>query len=486
MLKRSSGILLPLFCLPSNDGIGTMGREAYEFIDFLAESSVKYWQMLPLGVTSFGDSPYSCLSTYAGGFNYIDLEDLVEMGLLSVHELVNEYDPSIVSYEKLHQTKTKLLKKAFARFNKEDPSFIKYQSDNSYWLEDFCLFMAIKEVHNEEAFFRWPSGLLMHDENQINEFKQSNYDLYLFYAFTQYIFTKQWLKLKQYANSKDVRIIGDLPIYVAYDSADVWSHPELFELDDKRVPKRVAGVPPDYFSKTGQLWGNPLYNYDLMKQDNYKWWISRLKYASTLFDVVRLDHFRGFAGYYCVNGDAKDARVGVWEKGPGKEFFKIIKKELKDKELIAEDLGYLTKDVYQLLKFTKLPGMRIVQFGFGGDDSPHLPHNFSQNMIAYSGTHDNQTLSGWFKELNNKTKDAVLKYFSCEENNINDAIIRSLYASSANLVVIPLQDWLGLDDHARINTPSKPQNNWQWRLNKRAINRDLSQKIKQMNQIYYR
>ena len=484
MLNRSNGILLPLFSLPSNDGIGTMGRSAYQFVDFLSEANVKYWQVLPLGVTSFGDSPYSCLSTFAGGYNYIDLDALVDMGLLECQDLVTNANPNIVDYEAL-TNKRQILKKAFKRFNQNDERFINFRINNQAWLEDFALFMSIKEIYNEEAFNWWPLGLKMHDKQAIADFANQNQDLITFYAFTQFIFFEQWMRLKAYANSKGIKIIGDLPIYVAYDSADVWQHYELFELDDLRVPKRVAGVPPDYFSKTGQLWGNPLYDYKKMADDNYAWWIKRLEHAKQMFDVIRLDHFRGFAGYYAIKNGAKDATKGVWQKGPGFALFKAIKKAIPDIELIAEDLGFLTKDVYRLLDRTCLPGMKIIQFGFGGDDSDHLPHNYKQNMIAYSGTHDNETILGWYQSLPKTSKALVDNYLNVSDD-INDAVIRSLYASCANLVIIPLQDWLNLDNTARINTPSVAKGNWCWRLKDGQLSHNLQQRIKQMNQIYHR
>lgn len=476
--NKEAGILLPLSSLPSPYGIGTMGVEAYKFVDFLHAANQQYWQLLPIGITSFGDSPYASLSTYAGGYYYIDLDFLVKDKLLTKEELKPlKARLGKINYENLYATRLDILKKAFNRFEK-NKDYEKFLIENSNWLFDFSLFMAIKEKLHGASFDVWPDDV-KHKYNVNNYVTEKDVE---FYKFIEYLFFKQWTNLKNYANMKGIKLIGDLPIYVAYDSSDVWANPSIFDLDENLVPKKVAGVPPDYFSKTGQLWGNPLYKWDILEKSNYKWWVNRIKHTSKLFDVIRLDHFRGFAGYWSIPYGDKTAVNGRWEKGPAKKLFDQIKKELPNVEIIAEDLGTLTPDVYELLDHTNFPGMKVFQFGISSDlNSEHLPHNYKYNQVVYPGTHDNQTLMGFVKSLNKENKKLILKYLQINSlDNINNDIIIKMYKSKARLVVVPFTDFLGYGDNARINTPSTLGCNWTFRLHKNDINSELALRIKEL------
>ena len=486
---RASGILLPISSLPSPYGIGSLGKSAYQFVDFLKASKQKYWQVLPIVNTSFGDSPYQSVSTFAGGINYIDLDLLVEDKYLNSEDVEGlKEEVTSVDYGKLFNNRYAILKVAFLKFKQNLPNnYFSFIAENNYWLDDFALFMSLKKHFNEAPFNEWPKEFKLKEEKVIKEFIELHSEELDFWKFTQYIFFEQWYKLKLYANASDVRIIGDLPIYVAYDSSDVWSNPNLFELDENMNPYKVAGVPPDYFSKTGQLWGNPLYKYDVMEQDGYKWWINRLRHFSKVFDVIRLDHFRGFEAYYTIPSGELTAINGKWEKGPSMKLFNKIFEEIKDINLIAEDLGFLTKEVYDLLDATKLPGMKIMLFGFDPNgDSEHAPHNYKKHLIAYPGTHDNDTILGWYKKIDDYTKQYVLEYLNSNDSTIVDDFIRTIFASSANLVIVQLQDHLGLDNLARMNEPSTLGNNWKWRVKNNQLTKELSNKIKKITEIYRR
>lgn len=487
---RSSGILLPISSLPGPYGIGSLGKVAYNFIDFLKASKQKYWQVLPIVNTSFGDSPYQSVSTFAGGINYIDLDLLIEDGYLKLVDVIGlKEDVDKVDYGKLYLNRYAILKVAYKNFTKNIPNnYFSFIKENEYWLKDFSLFMSIKKHFNEASFDTWPIEFKLKDQEVLNTFINTHQDEIDFWNFTQYIFFTQWYKLKLYANASNIRIIGDLPIYVAYDSSDVWGKPELFDLDKDYVPKEVAGVPPDYFSKTGQLWGNPLYNYQKMEEDNFDWWIKRLRHFSKIFDVIRLDHFRGFEAYYTIPYGNKDATIGTWKKGPGMKLFTQVFKELKDIDLIAEDLGFLTEEVYELLRETKLPGMKIMQFGFDlYGDSEHAPHNYKQHMVVYPGTHDNDTIKGWYQKLEDNVKQYVLEYLNVKDDStLTDDFIKTIFKSSANLVIVQLQDYLGLDNDARMNEPGLVGNNWKWRVQSDQLSIDLSDKIKKITTIYRR
>ena len=487
---RSSGILLAISSLPGPYGIGSLGKVAYNFIDFLKASKQKYWQVLPIVNTSFGDSPYQSVSTFAGGINYIDLDLLVEDGYLNLVDVIGlKEDVDKVDYGKLYLNRYAILKVAYKNFLKNIPNnYFSFIKENEYWLTDFSLFMSIKKYFNEASFDTWPKGFRLKNKDVLMSFIENHQEEIDFWNFTQYIFYNQWYKLKLYANASDIRIIGDLPIYVAYDSADVWGKPHLFDLDQNYVPKKVAGVPPDYFSETGQLWGNPLYNYQEMEKDNFAWWIQRLKHFSKIFDVIRLDHFRGFEAYYTIPYGNSTAVCGTWEKGPGMKLFNQVFKELPNINMIAEDLGFLTEEVYELLRETKLPGMKIMQFGFDlYGDSEHAPHNYRQHMVVYPGTHDNDTVKGWYQKLDESLKHYVLEYLNIsDDSNITDDFIKEIFKSNANLVIVQLQDYLGLDNQARMNEPGVVGNNWKWRVNKDSLTSELTEKIKKITEAYRR
>ena len=476
--KRRAGILLPISSLPSPYGIGSFGKAAYDFVDFLKEANQTYWQILPICPTSFGDSPYSSVSTFAGNPYFIDLDLLAEDNLLRAKDYVKiSKNEKLVDYDNLYSVRSEILKKAYDNFLKMIPiDYASFVNNNYYWLHDYALFMYLKDKFNGASFDVWEDKYKYHNEDTLKEFNESHIG---FYYFLQYEFSKQWNNLKQYANKNGIRIIGDVPIYVAYDSADVWASPKMFKLDKSLKPVKVAGCPPDAFSDDGQLWGNPLYNYKLMKSDGYSWWINRCKRAFELYDIVRLDHFRGFEAYWAVPASEKVAASGKWVKGPGYAIFKAIKKALGDKEFIAEDLGYLTDAVYKLVAKTKFPGMKVLEFGFDGKlDNEHLPVNYKENIVAYIGTHDNAPAKGWYESLSKKEKSNVNKLIApLDSEDLVDKFIDMIQNSVANTVIIQMQDYLHLGQDARINTPSTSTNNWVWRLDENYYSLSLVKRI---------
>ncbi len=468
-MNRSCGVLLHISSLPGNEGIGTMGKPAYDFVDWLKSAGQKYWQVLPIHPTGYGDSPYQSPSAFAGNPLLIDLWGLVSLGLLTPDDIKGrEYgeDPSCVDYEKVIAQKNELLHKAFFSF-KEDVAYLAFIQEQAWWLEDYSLFMAIKEENGLRPWLAWDKDLRFAKPQAIKQFKEDNSDRIKFHRFVQYIFFMQWKKLKAYANKNGIEIIGDIPIYAAMDSADVWSAPKLFTIDIALNPTLVAGVPPDYFSATGQLWGNPLYDWAEMEKDGYEWWISRIDHAMKLFDVVRIDHFRAFDTYYAIPADAKTAEYGEWKKGPGMKLFDVVKKSLGDVNIIAEDLGDIFDSVKKLLSDTGFPGMRVLQFGFNKEhsDNAHLCHNYPQNSVAYTGTHDNDTIMGWLKSADREAAKMARAYVhtNCFEQK-HICFIRSVYQSPSALAVIPMQDILGLGTRARMNIPSTIGGNWSWRM----------------------
>ena len=480
---KESGILLHISCLPTKYGIGTLGKEAFEFIDFLKSANQEYWQVLPIGPTSYGDSPYQTFSAFAGNPYFIDLDILKEEGLLSQDDLngIVIDDNKYVDYEWLYKIRFILLKKAYKSFVKNE-DFYKFISDNEFWIKDYALFMTIKLMMPEGNWKSWDKVYQDRFSNETLEVINSKKDELEYWYFIQYIFFKQWNNLKKYANKNGIKLIGDMPIYVAYDSADVWSDPKSWLLDEELKPKAVAGVPPDAFSKTGQLWGNPLYNFSLMKKDNYSWWVKRIKESFKLFDVVRIDHFRGFESFFSIPYLDETAVNGKWIKGPGIDLFKIIKEKLGDLDIIAEDLGFLTEDVYKLLEESGFPGMKIFQFAdFSDEKHPYLPHNYPNNCIAYTGTHDNMTLKQWIESLDGEEYLNLLEYIKYDnKENIIEKIIKIMLDSNANRIIIPLVDYLELGEEARFNTPSTLGGNWTYRLDKNQINEKLIQKIKNL------
>jgi 4-alpha-glucanotransferase len=479
---RASGILLPISSLPSPYGIGTLGKEAFEFVDFLKKAGQSYWQVLPLGPTSYGDSPYQTFSAFAGNPYFIDLDLLAKEGLLKQNEYrhLETPNPELVDYEYQYFNRFKVLRLAYSRFNPpKESDFEKFIEDNKKWLDDYALFMSIKGLHNDQSWWLWEEKYKKRNREALEEFIETHQSDIGFWKFVQYYFFKQWLALKNYANQKGIEIIGDIPIYVAQDSSDVWSNPLDWQLDENLDPIDVAGCPPDAFAITGQLWGNPIYNYEKMEKEGFGWWIERIKESFKLYDVVRIDHFRGFEAYYAIPYGHPTAEFGRWVKGPGMKLFQRVKDVLGDVRIIAEDLGFLTPEVYQLLADTGYPGMKILQFGFDPyNDSEYLPHNYKRNSYVYTGTHDNMTVRSWFKILNEAEKAFVKAYLDFEDDEkVAEKMIKVCLASVCKVAVIPLQDYLEQGDEGRINVPSTLGGNWVWRIKSDVLTEELHQKI---------
>jgi len=473
--------------LPSEYGIGTIGKEAFRFVDFLKQTSQSLWQVLPLTPTEFGNSPYQSPSIFAGNPNLIDLIDLKDRGLLTEEDLEGVFfgdDPESVDYQKIMEEKPKILKKAFERFH-INSSYNSFQAENSYWLDNYALFMALKEHFGGAAWYEWEDDIKLFEAEAVRSYTNLLWEKVAFYKFQQYIFFSQWKKLKDYANANGIEIIGDLPIYVSPDSCDVWVNRKQFQLTKGGKPEKVAGCPPDAFSADGQLWGNPLYDWKAMKKDGYTWWINRMKAALNLYDIVRLDHFRGFEAYYSIPQGSTDAKTGQWEKGPGMSLFSAIKKQVPKIKIIAEDLGYLTEEVYGLLRESGFPGMKVLQFAFDPyNDNPYLPYNYPENCVAYTGTHDNDTLVGWYK--NEPNKEFIRDYLNvATDEYVPVAMVRTVLASRAATVIIPIQDYLGYG--RRMNTPSTAnEENWSWRIKKDALSEELAYHISHLTKLYKR
>lgn len=489
---RKSGILMPISSLPSKYGIGCFSKEAYEFVDFLKESGQKIWQILPLCPTGYGDSPYQSASVFAGNPYFIDLERLVEEGMLTHKECDKAdlgTDAKEIDYAKLYKNRLPLLKKAYLNFAIEkNADFHEFCDREAYWLKEYALYMAIKDENNGISFLEWPHKLRFCDKDAIKQAEKRLHKEIGFYCFLQYLFFQQWTALKTYANENGIEIVGDIPIYVALDSADTWMHPELFQLDKNRFPTGVAGCPPDYFSRTGQLWGNPLYNWDYHKETSYAWWMQRLGHCYKLYDIVRIDHFRGFDEYYSIPYGDPTAEFGHWEKGPGFELFETFRKTYGKKPVIAEDLGLLTKTVKQLIKKTGYPGMKILEFAFDSDEeNDYLPHNYSSNCVVYTGTHDNDTVLGWYSSAKKADKKYIREYIGVKNvANINWDLIRLAEQSVADTAIIPMQDCLGLGTEARINLPSTLGTNWKWRMQSGVCTPELATKLYQIAKLYGR
>ncbi|HBN83520.1 MAG TPA: 4-alpha-glucanotransferase [Clostridiales bacterium] len=490
--KRASGILLPIFSLPSPYGIGTFGKQAYDFVDQLKNAKQQYWQILPLCPTSFGDSPYQSFSTFAGNPYFIDLEVLIKEGLLTKEECdAVDFgdDCSTIDYAKLYTGRYPLLKKAFIRSKHQQlPEYSDFKKLNTGWLGDYCLYMAVKNHFHNKSWLEWDDDIKFRHPSAVKRYTKELAQEIEFHSFLQYAFALQSNKLKKYSNDKGVKIFGDIPIYVAMDSADVWANPDLFLLDEDLMPQKVAGVPPDYFSAEGQLWGNPLYRWERHAQDGYAWWIERIDYAlRLLYDTVRIDHFRGFDAFWAIPYGEKNAVKGQWCKGPGMDLFKQIKKVLGDVDIIAEDLGLQTESLHALLQETGYPGMKVIQFGFHNEeDSDHLPHNYCKNQVVYTGTHDNTTLLQWYRELAEVDKEFTDRYCRVAGEKPNFDMIASVFQSVADLVIIPLQDYLEKDGEARINTPSTIGSNWLWRLAKGEFDASVQEQIALLTQTYFR
>lgn len=494
---RASGILFPIFSLPGKYGIGCFSKEAYNFIDFLAKSKQTYWQILPLGPTSYGDSPYQSFSTFATNPYFISLEGLIEEGLLTDKEceaIDFGIDSGRIDYDILYRNRYKILKQAYSRTDlSKDNNFAKFVDDNAYWIEDYALFMSVKNHFDDVSFQEWDEDIRMRYPEAIDRYKKELQNDIEFYKFLQYKFTQQWVNLKKYANDKGIKIIGDIPIYVSYDSSDVWAHPELFELDKNKKMTSVAGCPPDGFSADGQLWGNPLYRWNYHMDTGYAWWKLRIAKCKELYDVIRIDHFRGFDEYYSIPADENTAKNGKWRCGPGIGLFNALREVLHDTKIIAEDLGFVTDSVKKLVKDTGFPNMKVLEFAFDerdtGNSSDYLPHNYVKNAVVYTGTHDNETIVGWLGEITESEYEMVKKYVDYKGDSIielADKMLRMAQSSVADTCIIPLQDYLYLDNEARINTPSTIGNNWVWRVDKKAISNELSERISEMTRLYGR
>jgi len=487
--KRASGIILHPTSLPGPDGIGSMGPEAYRWIDFLADASCSFWQVLPLGPTGYGDSPYQCFSAFAGNPYLISPAQLLEDGLLTRNDLAQrpEFPENQVDYGKAISWKLHLLDLAFYNFLKTDVldlsrAYNAFKEEQAFWLDDFSLFMAIKEDHGGISWKEWPESLKMREPDRLAEFRQSHGEAIQRHCFRQFLFFRQWQAIHNYAKEKSIQIIGDIPIFVAFDSAETWAHPELFYLNEKRLPTVVAGVPPDYFSPTGQLWGNPLYRWSVHKETGYEWWIKRIKATLQSIDIVRLDHFRGFAGYWEVSAKMTTAEKGKWTPGPGHYFFDAVQKALGGLPIIAEDLGKITPDVVELRQRYDFPGMKILQFAFSTDPcDPFLPHNYPVNCVAYTGTHDNDTTLGWYQSAPEKERDLCRRYLARSGNDIAWDMIRGIWSSVAVLALAPMQDILSLGSEARMNFPGKPSGNWTWRMLPNVLSEGLRNRIRETN-----
>lgn len=487
---RECGILLPVTSIPSPYGIGGFSKEAYEFVDRLEAAGQRYWQVLPFGPTGYGDSPYQSFSAFAGNPYFIDLDTLAEEGLLTEEECLEAdcgQNPRYVDYERIYKTRFQVLRKAFNRWKAlGQKSGEKLEQET----KEYCVYMAVKNQFQGKRWAQWEEDIRLRKPETVKTWEEELADEILFYEFQQLKFQEQWKKLKDYANSRGVRIIGDIPIYVAFDSADSWFHPELFQFNEDREPDFVAGCPPDGFSPTGQLWGNPLYRWDYHKKTGYAWWIRRMAYCFRLYDVVRVDHFRGFDEYYSIPAEDDTAAGGHWEKGPGLELFDAIEKKLGKLEIIAEDLGFLTPSVFEMVRKSGFPGMKVLEFAFSADgQSIYLPYHYDENCVVYTGTHDNDTIQGWYEAMPEWDRDFSIRYLGnryTPRKEIHWDFIRAALGSRARLAVIPMQDYLGLGSEARINEPSTLGDNWKWRLLPDEFDGKLAETCRDLAWVYGR
>ncbi len=490
--KRGAGILLPISALPSPYGIGTLGREARRFVDFLQKAGQKYWQVLPVGPTSYGDSPYQSFSAFAGNPYFIDLEILIAEGLLTkeeTEEISWQERADRVEYTALYENRFVLLKKAFSRSShQKTEEFDCFCRENSFWLEEYALFMACKSHFGGVSWQEWPKALRLCQKDAVSEYGALLKKETDFWKFCQFVFFRQWKRIREYANGKGIRVIGDMPIYVAMDSADVWAHSRYFQLDEEHRPKKVAGVPPDAFSADGQLWGNPLYDWELLEEEDFNWWRERMKAAAGLFDCVRIDHFIGICRYFSVPAEDTTAKNGSYRPGPGMKLIEAIRESAGETEIIAEDLGVLVPEVEALLAESGYPGMKVLQFAFDGrKDNDHLPYMYKRNLVAYAGTHDNDTLVGWYENLPEEARRFPSDFLNVvDSEELPVAAMRLLYASPANTVIFQAQDVLGLPGEARMNFPSTMGGNWQWRLLPGQLNDSLAGTLKSLAATYGR
>ena len=487
-MSRAAGILLSITSLPSRYGIGCFSQSAYDFVDWLKDAGQTYWQILPVCPTSYGDSPYQSFSTFAGNPYFISLEQLIKEGVLTREECdAADFgsDASSVDYEKMYFARYPLLRKAYERSDiSKNPEYQQFLAENEWWLNDYALFMALKNFFDGAPWYEWPEDIRLRWGFALDYYRRELYFEIEFQKYMQFQFFRQYWQLKNYANDSGIQIIGDIPIYVAMDSADTWAHPELFQLDEQNIPTAVAGCPPDGFSADGQLWGNPLYRWEYHRQTGYSWWLSRLWYCFRMYDVTRIDHFRGFDEYFSIPYGAESAVTGHWEKGPGIELFHCVEQNLGWHEVIAEDLGYVTDSVRQLVRDSGFSGMKVLEFAFDSRDSgsanDYLPHNYIENAVVYTGTHDNETLIGWLDTINT-TDRALARNYLCDyytpEEELHLSFISLAMSSVAKTCIVPLQDYLGLDNSCRLNKPSTVGTNWRWRVTEAQLNEELKQEV---------
>ncbi|MEI7491029.1 MAG: 4-alpha-glucanotransferase [Bacteroidota bacterium] len=494
MNERASGILLHPTSLPGKYGIGTLGKAAFDFIDFLTKAKQQYWQILPLGPTGFGDSPYQCYSAHAGNPDLIDPDLLVKYGLLTQDDLKSQpqSDDGQVLYDKVQKARLPMLEKAYHAFtaNAADLDKLAYRNflkGHASWLNDYALFRSLKEESGNSPWYTWEADLKFRNPETLKAAEIRLAEKTDFHKFLQFVFFKQWTSVKDYAKKHKIKIIGDIPLYISPDCADAWANPGVFEYDKDLNPIRVGGVPPDYFSETGQLWGNPLFNWEVMKNDNYKWWIERIKTNLSLYDVIRIDHFRGFAAYWAVPYGEATAINGAWIPGPGKDFFNALLNELGKLPIIAEDLGVMTPEVEDLRDSFGFPGMKILEFAFdSSEENDYIPYSYNKNCIVYTGTHDNDTVVGWFNKASEADKQQVLDYINCTEKGIHWSFVRLAWASVANTAIVPMQDLLGLDSGSRMNLPGTTGGNWKWRTRLGDFSDELAESLAHLTKLYGR
>lgn len=493
---RGSGILYPISSLPSRFGIGSFSKEALEFVDFLRDAGQSYWQVLPFGPTGYGDSPYQSFSTFAGNPYFISLDDLIEDGLITEEEctaLDFGTNPEYCDYGALYESRYKALHMAYKRFvekAEETEDFQAFVKENADWLDDYCLYMALKQENEGKPWSEWEAPYRNRDKKAMAVLGEVISQTMDFFRFQQYEFMKQWKKVRAYAHKNGISIIGDIPIYVAFDSADTWSHPEMFQFDEDNIPISVAGCPPDAFSATGQLWGNPLYDWAYLKKNGYKWWIRRIERCLEFYDVIRIDHFRGFDEYYAVPFGEETAENGKWKKGPGMDLFRKIRAALGDVAIIAEDLGYITDSVRELLHESGFPGMKVLQFAFDGSEaSLYLPYKHERNCVVYTGTHDNMTTRGWIESINDHDRDFARRYINSiytDYGQFTWDFIREAFRSVADLCIVPIQDFLVKGNEARMNCPAVAGGNWQWRVTPGLLSKELADSIFEITRVYGR
>ena len=493
MTKRSSGVLMHITSLPGEFGIGTFGKSAYDFVDFLEETKQTYWQILPLTTTSYGDSPYQSFSAVAGNLNLIDFSLLKEEGLLEESDYSNVNfgkNPEKIDYALLFEVRRPILEKAVAntaKYSNVLAEIEKFEKDNSSWLADYAEYMAIKESFGYQSFIHWDEDIKKGEKAAREKYRTELQDSIRYYTVTQYFFFKQWLALKEYANGKGVKIIGDMPIYVSADSVEMWTMPELFKVDENNEPLYVAGCPADDFSPTGQLWGNPIYDWEKHKEQGFSWWIYRVQESFKIYDVLRIDHFKGFSDFWQIDKDAENAVNGTWEAGPGIELFQKIKEQLGDLPIIAENLGFIDEKAEKLLDDSGYPGMKILQFAFPGDDNLDRPHHYTQNSVAYTGTHDNDVVNGWYEKLSESEQELVSEYLNRRnEETITEAMIRGIYSSVSDYAIVTMQDLLDKDATSRMNVPSTVGGNWEWRMLAEDLTEERKEFLKNITVRYSR